>query len=108
NAVRFQMDGLHPYNEEDVYSSWTRLPGTPLVLVAVVRREIVDRYAALFDEAGIKIGGFTCSAAAVYSALRLHGAKPAAELLAYDETGADQEAPQREFYGESPARPIFS
>jgi Tfp pilus assembly protein PilN len=108
SAVHFQMDGLHPYNEDDVYSSWTRLRGTPLVLVAVVRRDVVDRYAALFEEAGIKIGAFSCSAAAVYSALRLHGAKPAAELLAYDETAADEKAPQREFYGESPARPLFS
>ena len=27
SAVRFQMDGLHPYNDDDVYSSWVRLPG---------------------------------------------------------------------------------
>ena len=104
SAVRFQMDGLHPYNEDDVYSSYTRLPGTPLVLVAVARRETVERYAAPFEEAGIKIGGFTCSAAAVYSALRLFGTTPAAELLALD----DSNAGSLEFYGESPARPVFS
>jgi hypothetical protein len=107
SAVRFQMDGLHPYSEDDIYSSWTRLPGTPLVLVAVARRETVERYAAPFEEAGIKIGGFTCSAAAVYSALRIFGARPAAELLAYEELG-DEQHPQLEFYGESPARPVFS
>ena len=99
SAVRFQMDGLHPYSEDDVYSSWTRLPGTPLVLVAVARRETVERYAAPFEEAGIKIGGFTCSAAAVYSALRLFGTARPPELLACDES---------EYYGESPARPVFS
>ncbi len=104
SAVRFQMDGLHPYNEDDVYSSYTRLPGTPLVLVAVARRETVERYAAPFEEAGIKIGGFTCSAAAVYSALRLFGTTPAAELLALD----DSNAGSLEYYGESPARPVFS
>jgi Tfp pilus assembly protein PilN len=102
NAVRFQMDGLHPYNEEDVYSSWTRLPGTSQVLVAVARRETVERYAAPLEEAGIKIGGFTCSAAVVYSALRIFGGKPAAELMAVDQDGP------LEFYGESPSRPVFS
>ena len=35
SAVRFQMDGLHPYSEDDVYSAWTRLPGTSIVVVAV-------------------------------------------------------------------------
>lgn len=104
SAVRFQMDGLHPYSDDDVYSSYTRLPGTPLVLVAVARRETVERYAGPLEEAGIKIGGFTCSAAAVYSALRLFGTAPATELLACDENAPDA----LEFYGESPARPVFS
>jgi hypothetical protein len=129
SAVRFQLDGLHPYNEDDVYSSWARLPGTSTVLVAVARREPVDRYAASFAEAGIKIAGFTCSAAAVYSALRLFGAKPSSPMLGWDATpnapdasiSADASDSAREedtpvalgyhgveFYGESAARPIFS
>ncbi|HEY1756286.1 MAG TPA: PilN domain-containing protein [Bryobacteraceae bacterium] len=103
NAVRFQMDGLHPYNDDDVYSTWTRLPGTSTVLVAVARKDAVERYAAPFEEAGIRVRGFTCSAAAVYSALRLFGAKPAPELLAVDDS-----AGELEFYGESPTRPVFS
>jgi len=103
NAVRFQMDGLHPYSEDDIYAGWTRLPGTSIVLVAVARRQVIDRYEALFEEAGIRVSGFTCSAAAVYSALRVFGATPPAEILAVDDsTGA------LEFYGESPARPLFS
>jgi hypothetical protein len=123
SAIRFQLDGLHPYNEEDVYSSWARLPGTSTVLVAVARREPVDRYAALFAEAGIKIAGFTCSAAAVYSALRLFGGAPPSPMLAWeappeaslspDATAEEGEAEPLdhqgvEFYGESQARPIFS
>src|SRR5580658_1173708 len=52
NAIRFQMDGLHPYGEDDVYSSWTRLPGTETVLVAVARKHAIERYAAPFEEAG--------------------------------------------------------
>lgn len=103
NAVRFQMDGLHPYGDDDVYASWPRLSGGPTVLVAVARRDAVERYAAPFEEAGVRVGAFTCSAAAVYSALRVFGGTPPGGLLAVDEsTGV------LEFYGESPARPLFS
>jgi hypothetical protein len=37
-AVGFQLDGLHPYAEEDVISSWSRLPDSSTVLVAIARR----------------------------------------------------------------------
>jgi type IV pilus assembly PilN-like protein len=102
-AVRFQLDGLHPYNEEDVLSSWTRLEHSSTVLVAIVRSDVVQRYATLFAEAGIKIAGFSCSAAVIYSALRLFGKTPPAEILAYEagESGV-------EIYGESPSKPVFS
>ncbi len=97
NAVRFQMDGLHPYGEDDVYSAWTRFPEAPPCLVAVVRRDAVERYAAPFEEAGVRVGAFTCSAAAVYSALRLCSAQtPAAELLAVDDSGGDARVLRRE------------
>jgi len=102
-AVRFQLDGLHPYNEEDVLSSWARLEHSSTVLVAIARTDTIQRYATLFAEAGIKIAGFTCSAAVIYSALRLFGHIPSAEILAYEagESGV-------EIYGESPAKPVFS
>jgi hypothetical protein len=102
-AIQFQLDGLHPYNEEDVVSSWARLEHSSTVLVAIVRGDVVQRYATLFAEAGIKIAGFTCSAAVTYSALRLFGNVPPRELLAYEagESGV-------EIYGESPAKPVFS
>ena len=102
-AVQYQMEGLHPYAEDDVLTSWARLEGTSAVLVAIARRAVIDRYADLFAEAGVKVGGFTCSAAAIHSALRLFGATPPAEILAFAEVDG-----HREFYGESPARPIFS
>ena len=102
-AVRFQMDSLHPYSEEDVLSSWTRLHDSSTVLVAIVRAEVVQRYATLFAEAGMKIAGFTCSAAVTYSALRLFGGKPPAEVLAYETVGNTVE-----IYGESPSKPLFS
>ena len=103
SAVRFQLDGLHPYNEDDVYFSWTRLGRSSSVLVAVARRERVDRYAALFAEAGVKVAAFTCSAAAIHSALRLWGNAPAAEMLAWDDSAGGIE-----IYGESAAKPVFS
>src|SRR5258708_30610651 len=55
NALRFQIDSMHPFQEEDAVSSWTRLPGTQWVLVAIARRQVIDGYAALFADAGIKI-----------------------------------------------------
>jgi Fimbrial assembly protein (PilN) len=102
-AVRFQLDGLHPYSEEDVLSSWTRLEHSSTVLVAIARRDVVQRYATLFAEAGIKIAGFSCSAGVIYSALRLFGSTLSPEILAYEagESGV-------EIYGESPAKPVYS
>ena len=97
------MDGLHPYPEDDVLSSWARLPGTAAVMVAIVRRAVIDRYASWFSEAGVKLGGFTCSAASIYSALRLFGAPPPAEILASEILDG-----RLELYGESPAHPLFS
>jgi len=101
-AIAFQMDGLHPYPEDDVVSSWARLPGTATVLVAIARRAAIERYAELFSEAGVKIGAFTCSSAAIYSALRLLHTPPS-ELLA-----AERVDGHVEYYGESPARTLFS
>ncbi len=103
SAIQFQMEGLHPYPEDEVAASWARLPGTSTVLVAIARRQAIERYAALFAEAGVRVGSFTCSAAAMYSALRMFGAAPAAEVLACESRDG-----RLEFYGESPAHPVFS
>jgi hypothetical protein len=102
-AVSFQLDSLHPYDENDVVTSWTRLPRTSAVMVAIARRTVVERYATLFAEAGLKLGGFTCSAAAIYSSLRLLGATPPSPLLAARETESGIEV-----YGESSTRPVYS
>lgn len=102
-AVQYQLEGLHPYSEDDVITSWARLERSSMVLVAIARRAAIHRYADLFAEAGVKIGSFTCSAAAIHSALRIHGEKPPADILAFTDIDG-----HREFYGESPARPIFS
>ncbi len=102
-AVGFQLDGLHPYAEEDVISSWSRLPDSSTVLVAIARRDAIERYATFFAEAGLKIGAFTCSAAAIHSALRLFGTTPPLPLLAVDESAIGVEV-----YGESASRPLYS
>ena len=107
-AVGFQLDGLHPYAEEDVISSWSRLPDSSTVLVAIARRDAVERYATFFAEAGLKIGAFTCSAAAIHSALRLFGAAPPLPLLAVAEPAIGESDIGVEVYGESAARPLYS
>jgi len=61
-ADPLQIDTLHPYGETDVCGA-----GSPLafdVLVGIAKRETVERYNALFVEAGIAVGAFTFSAAA--------------------------------------------
>jgi hypothetical protein len=104
-AVEFQMEGLHPYPETEAVSSWSRIPGTAFVLVVIARRSVIERFTALFAEAGIKVGAFTCSAAAIYSALRFSrpGLASTSGLLAYEPTPSGVE-----IYGESASRPAFS
>jgi hypothetical protein len=107
-AIEFQLDGLHPYREEEAVSSWVRIPGSSSVLIAITRRAVVQRFTTLFAEAGIKIGAFTCSAAAIYAALRMFRpaeAKQAAAsgFLAYEITSAGVE-----IYGESATHPALS
>ncbi len=102
-AVGYQMDGLHPYAEDDVVSSWTRLPGTSAVLVAIARKGALQRYRAWFAEAGIKVGSFTCAPAVLYSSRRLFVSGALPPVLALQEENG-----RVEMYGESPARPLFS
>jgi hypothetical protein len=103
-AIEFQMEGLHPYREEDVASSWARIPGTSSVLIAITRRAVIERFVTLFAEAGVQVGSFTCSAAAIHSALRMFRAAPLPSgLLAYEPAESAVE-----IYGESASRPVFS
>jgi hypothetical protein len=101
-AILFQIDGLHPYREEDAMYDYSRLGDSPNVLVGITRREVVDRYSTLFVEAGVKIARFTFSAAVIYSALRLLSAPPEGFL------GIERRDGVLEAYGESAARPLFS
>jgi hypothetical protein len=102
-AIRFQLDSLHPYGEEDIEWGWSPL-SFGAVLVGIVRRSVVDRYHALFTEAGIPVGSFTFSAAAVHAAIRLNGAGHGPGFVALGRSGAGA----IEVYGESQAKPVFS
>jgi len=64
---------------------------------------VVERYTALFSQAGVKAACFTFSAPTIYSALRLLSTPPKDGFLALEpaEDGL-------EVYGESATRPIFS
>jgi hypothetical protein len=102
-AIRFQLDSLHPYGEEEVAWGWSPV-GPGAAMVGIARRPAVDRYLELFTAAGILVASFTFQAAALHAAIGLNGAGQAQGFVALGRTdwGAVQ------VYGESPARPIFS
>ena len=101
-AVGYQIDALHPYAEDEVAFTYARLGKSHAVLVGITRREVVDRFANLLSEAGLRMAGISFSAAALYSASRIL-VSPPDTLLAINSDGGVLEA-----YGESPARPLFS
>lgn len=106
SALGFQLDGLHPYDEDEVVFDWQRVGHTSSFVVAIARREIIDSYAALFAEAGVPLAGLTYSASVLYHAMRMTG-KPPSRLLAVAGFKAADEAPM-EIYGESEAAPLLS
>jgi hypothetical protein len=103
SAVRFEIDSLNPHSEEEVAFDWARIGGTPSVLIGIALRSVVERYTALFSQAGVKAACFTFSAPAIYSALRLLSTPPKDGFLALEpaEDGF-------EVYGESATHPIFT
>jgi len=103
SAVRFEIDSLNPYSEEDVAYDWARIGKTPSVLIAIARRSMVERYIALFSQAGVKAASFTFSAPAIYSALRLLAVPPKDGFVTLEPGEAGLEV-----YGESATRPVFS
>jgi hypothetical protein len=103
NAIRFQVDTLHPYGDDEVAWGWSPVAAGS-ALVGIVRQDTVDRYVQLFAEAGVAVCSFTFSAAAVHAAIRLngHAVSDGFVALSRSATGAV------EVYGESPSRPVFS
>lgn len=103
SAIRFEIDSLNPYSEEEAVFDWARIGKTASVLVGFTRRSVLDRYRSLFAEAGIKVASFTFSAPAIYSAIRLLS-RPSPDGLLLLEA----QAGEIEVYGESPSWPLFS
>jgi hypothetical protein len=107
SAIRFQLDSLDPYGDEEISWGWSPL-GAGVALVGIVRRATGERYHQLFTEAGIAVASFTFRAAAVHAAIRLNGAALGARVgggfvaLSRAASGAV------EVYGESASRPVFS
>jgi hypothetical protein len=102
-AVRFEIDSLNPHSEEEVAFDGARIGKTSSVLIAIARRSVVERYTALFSQAGVKTASFTFSAPTIYSALRLLAAPPKDGVLALEPAEGGLEV-----YGESATRPVFS
>ncbi|MDZ7636717.1 MAG: PilN domain-containing protein [Bryobacterales bacterium] len=101
SALDLQLDSLHPYVDQAVQFGYVRIGNTSQVLVGIAREELVDRWIAFFEEAGIKLGGFTFSADALYRAIR---------CLRVPEPGfatAIECGDAVEIYGESPSRPVY-
>jgi hypothetical protein len=102
-AIRFELDSLNPYSEEEAVFDWARVGKSPSILIGITRRSVLGHYTTLFAGASVKVASFTFSAPAIYSALRLLSTPSADGFLAVAETDGELEV-----YGESPARPLFS
>lgn len=104
SAVNYQLDGLHPFAEEEAAHSYSRLapPHSANVSIAIARHAVIEDYATIFDEAGVAVAGFVTPAAAIYSALRILQLPPAESFLAIheDERGLL-------VYGETPVCPLY-
>jgi Tfp pilus assembly protein PilN len=101
SALKFQVDSLHPWPEDEAVWDYARAGKTDTILLGITRRGTMDEYLTLFAEAGVKIARFTFSAAAIQPALRFYSVPPAG-FLAWSQNG------ELELYGESPSRPVFS
>jgi Tfp pilus assembly protein PilN len=100
-ALDLQIDSLHPFGDEEV--AWAWMAAGKSFVVGVVRKSLLDGWETLFSEAGIPVGAFTFSAAAIHAAIRIHNA-PAESVLLF----ATDERGRTEVYGESESRPLYS
>jgi hypothetical protein len=105
-AIALQIDTLHPYGEEEVHHGWSEVAAGG-ILVGILRRTALERYASLFAEAGIAVACFTFSAAAIYAAHRVPVAPTDAPATGFVAIAAGEHGAW-EVYGESQARPVFS
>lgn len=102
-AIELQIDGLHPFPEDEAVYAFARLGGSPAVLIGITRRQVVETYSNMFAEAGVKVASFTFSAAVLHSAVRILAHPPEHGFM-----GVHTDGEEVEVYGESEARPVFS
>ncbi len=103
NAIRFDLDSLHPYGSEEVCWGWSPL-GKNGALVGMARRSVIEGYVEMFAAAGIAVASFTFQAAAIHAAIRLNGHVEGQGFIALSRSASGKV----EVYGESAARPVFS
>ncbi len=104
SAIRYQLDGLHPFAEEEAAYSFSRLfpPRKTSFALSIARNAVIEDYATVFDEAGIAVAAFLTPAAAIYSALRILQVPPADQFLAIHEDSSGLIV-----YGETNTHPIY-
>ena len=71
-AIRFQLDTLHPYGEDDVVWGWSPLAYGG-VLVGIVLRARSNATSRCSPRPASRSRSFTFSAAAVHAGIRLNG-----------------------------------
>ncbi len=106
-AVSYQLDGLHPYGEEEAAFGYARLGESPWVLTAITKRETLAFYTTLFAEAGVAVANVSPSAPLIWAGLRALNEPPTSGLLLWAERETAV-GPTVEVYGESESRPCYS
>jgi hypothetical protein len=107
-ALAFQLDSLHPWGDADVAWAWQRIGQSPSFSVAIAQRELVDHYASLLSEAGIRLAGFTSSGSALFFAARLDDVPPPPGFLAVRGWKAGLDGDEIEIYAESASHPLYN
>ncbi len=107
-ALELQLESLHPLPAEELQWAWQRIGRGPNFSVAIVERQIIERYSALFSEAGLRLGGFTFSGSALFIAARLGDVAPPAGFMAVQGLRAGLAEGQAEVYAESPSHPLIT
>ncbi|MCX6610791.1 MAG: hypothetical protein NTW74_08055 [Acidobacteria bacterium] len=104
SAISYQLDGLHPFAEEEATHSFSLLspPRNTSFALAIARNAVIEDYATLFDEAGIAVAAFLSPAAVIYSALRTLQLAPADQFIAIHE-----DTNGLIVYGETSTHPIY-
>lgn len=104
SAIRYQLDGLHPFPEEETKFSYARLraPQSEKIALGIGREAMINEYASFFEEAGIELAGLVTPAAAYYSALRILQDPPQDRFLAVREKESAIEV-----YAETETHPLY-